>query len=217
MKPIVFSAIMFFLFSISSTKKITPEIKLKRTPEYPQAAVENIVEGTVIFKILINKEGDTEDVSLIKGIYPDSIGLNRAALEAVSDYKWKPVVSENDTIEIWHNVPIGFFWKNRNLYKMNREFENFVLNNNKEIDTLYYAINEEVLDSKADYKGIANSLEENELIKVIFDLEGNPIYFHFTPVEKQNSFDENKISKLKKLKLNFISNYKYSIFIIQMD
>lgn len=70
-------------FLITSMPRALKEIR----PEYPLWAKEQKIAGSVIFEILIDKEGDVRQVTLLKGLHPE---LDELATKAILKFKFKP-------------------------------------------------------------------------------------------------------------------------------
>ncbi len=79
---------------------------LQRAIKYPEIAKEAGVEGTVIVQAFINKEGNVEEVVIVKGV--PKTGLNEAAIEAVQRTKWKPAKQRDRAVGVWYSIPIVF-------------------------------------------------------------------------------------------------------------
>jgi len=83
---------------------------LRKHLKYPEIAQEAGIEGTVIVQAFINKEGNVEDVVIVKGI--PKTGLNEAAINAVKKTKWKPAKQRDRAVGVWYSIPIVFRLKN---------------------------------------------------------------------------------------------------------
>ncbi|MCF7803813.1 MAG: TonB family protein [Candidatus Marinimicrobia bacterium] len=83
---------------------------LRRHLKYPEIAQEAGIEGTVIVQAFINKNGDVEEVVIVKGI--PKTGLNEAAINAVKKTKWKPAQQRDRAVGVWYSIPIVFRLKN---------------------------------------------------------------------------------------------------------
>lgn len=73
-------------------------------PVYPPLARQARIQGTVMLKIVINKDGDVRDVQLISG-HPM---LAPAAIEAVKQWKYQPYTKDGEVVEVSTVVRVNF-------------------------------------------------------------------------------------------------------------
>lgn len=80
--------------------------KLQKLVVYPDLAKRSGIEGRVIVKVLVDKNGDL----LKKKIeYTDSALLDKAALDALDKYgKFTPAIQNKQPVACWVSVPITF-------------------------------------------------------------------------------------------------------------
>ena len=74
-------------------------------PEYPELARKAGIEGTVIVKILIDKEGMVRDAIVVRGV---GAGLDQAAVEAIRQTRYTPAIQNNQPIAVWVAQPVYF-------------------------------------------------------------------------------------------------------------
>lgn len=79
-------------------------IAKKVPPKYPAEAREQHIQGTVLLKAEIDKDGNVESLSLISG-HPL---LASAAIEAVGQWKYKPFLLSGEPIAVETQVQINF-------------------------------------------------------------------------------------------------------------
>ncbi len=79
---------------------------LQQKVKYPELAKELGLQGMVVIRAFINKHGDVEDCSIVKGI-PNS-GLNEAAIAAVKATKFKPAMQRDLPVGVYFSIPIIF-------------------------------------------------------------------------------------------------------------
>jgi TonB family protein len=79
----------------------------KVNPDYPPEARKARIEGTVLLRILIDKEGNVTSVKLIGG-HPL---LADAAIDAVKQWKYKPFLLNTQPIEVDTEVVVNFTLK----------------------------------------------------------------------------------------------------------
>ncbi len=76
----------------------------KVQPQYPEEARKDHVQGIVLLKATINKEGDVENLQLISG--PPRLAA--AATDAVKQWKYKPYLQNGEAIEVETQVSVNF-------------------------------------------------------------------------------------------------------------
>jgi TonB family protein len=79
---------------------ITPPV-----PEYPQAAKDKEIEGTVQLRLLVGKDGKVIDAFV--STHADPL-LDEAALTAVRKAEFKPATQHGKPVAVWVQVPIKF-------------------------------------------------------------------------------------------------------------
>lgn len=81
-----------------------PEATHRVPPEYPQAAREAGVTGTVLVQALVGKDGKVHETRIQKSIPM----LDAAATAAVSRWIFKPALSKGAPVAVWVAVPVRF-------------------------------------------------------------------------------------------------------------
>jgi len=76
----------------------------KVQPQYPQDAKDQHIQGVVLLKVIIDKEGNVANIQLITG-HPE---LAPAALEAVKQWKYKPYLLNGTPVEVDTQVQVNF-------------------------------------------------------------------------------------------------------------
>jgi TonB family protein len=76
----------------------------KVNPKYPQEAKKAGIQGAVVLKVLISKEGEPHDITLVSG--PPE--LSDAAIDAVKQWRYKPYRLNGETVEVETTVQINF-------------------------------------------------------------------------------------------------------------
>jgi len=87
-----------------------PEIEfnkyISKQLKYPERAIENGVQGSVILSFAINKNGWLEDLYVYNSTHPD---LDKAAMEAVSTSpRWTPGKQRGKTLRVRYYFPVVF-------------------------------------------------------------------------------------------------------------
>ncbi|MBQ8699054.1 MAG: energy transducer TonB [Schwartzia sp.] len=67
---------------------VPPSVTAGRAPEYPYSAQRKNIEGTVVVRFLLNKDGGVDDVDVAESSGNDA--LDRAALEAAEGFSFSP-------------------------------------------------------------------------------------------------------------------------------
>jgi protein TonB len=81
-----------------------PEAIKKVNPEYPDIARQSSMEGTVIVKALVGKDGHVLNTQVVKSVPV----LDDAATAAVKQWVFKPALSNNKPVAVWVAVPVKF-------------------------------------------------------------------------------------------------------------
>lgn len=80
--------------------------KLAKLVVYPSEALKNGIEGRVIIRLFVSKDGSTKNHFVE---YSDDDLLNEAALDAVKSYgNLIPAIQKGQPIDCWLSVPISF-------------------------------------------------------------------------------------------------------------
>jgi protein TonB len=78
---------------------------MKRT-NYPQAAIENKIRGTVFLTFIVEKDGSVSHVTIVKGVHPL---LDDEAVKAISDSpKWSPGLQRGEPVRVRFQIPVSF-------------------------------------------------------------------------------------------------------------
>ena len=83
-----------------------PELLEFQRPVYPKNLRERDVEGKVMLKVLIDKEGKAEEIQIF-----ESSGykmFDQIAIKSVRQWRFKPARKENQQRESWVLIPINF-------------------------------------------------------------------------------------------------------------
>ena len=73
-------------------------------PKYPDVARSAGVEGTVLVRVLVGKNGRVKNAIYIDG--PEA--LKEAALVSARSSVWRPALIDNKPLEVWVNMPVTF-------------------------------------------------------------------------------------------------------------
>ena len=73
---------------------------------YPSAAQENGIEGRVIVRFVITKNGSVGDVQVVRGKDPD---LDKEAKRVIKTVKkFSPGIMNGKAVNVWYTLPITF-------------------------------------------------------------------------------------------------------------
>jgi periplasmic protein TonB len=89
---------------------ITPDVSspvlIRRVePEYPPVAIRSRLQGIVILEAVITKSGDVEQIKTLRADYPY---FEKAAKDAVRQWKYKPATVEGRPVTVYFNVTVTF-------------------------------------------------------------------------------------------------------------
>jgi TonB family protein len=74
--------------------------------QYPEAAKAQKIEGKVVVRFIVNTEGDTEGMSVLKGVHPL---LDAEAIRVVGMLSgFRPGMQGGKAVPVWYMVPINF-------------------------------------------------------------------------------------------------------------
>jgi protein TonB len=99
------SAPKLSLSTLKISQGVSEGLLIKRIePKYPRAALLAHAQGAVQIEATINKEGFVKNAKVLKG---DPV-LARAALEAVSQWRYKPYYLDGTPVEIQTQITVNF-------------------------------------------------------------------------------------------------------------
>jgi periplasmic protein TonB len=73
-------------------------------PEYPQLARQARIQGTVVLRAIINRDGRIENLQVLSG-HPM---LVQAALDAVQHWRYRPYLLNNQPVEVETQITVNF-------------------------------------------------------------------------------------------------------------
>lgn len=82
-----------------------PELVSRFTPEYTLAARRARIQGVVIVEVTIDTEGN---VNVVKVLKPLPMGLDRMAVDAVKEWKFRPATLRGKPVEVFYNLTVNF-------------------------------------------------------------------------------------------------------------
>lgn len=75
-------------------------------PTYPQLAIRQRVEGTIILTVLISETGEVADVRVLRGI--DKFGMNEAAIRALRNTRFSSPMKDGKRVKTWFPQSVQF-------------------------------------------------------------------------------------------------------------
>ncbi len=79
---------------------------LQKNLEYPQAARENNVQGTVLIEFVVERDGSVSNVKVAASLFP---ACDQEAVRVVQKLpKWKPGMQMQKPVRVYYNLPIKF-------------------------------------------------------------------------------------------------------------
>ena len=99
-EPEVVEEEIFEFFAVQEVPKRIAEV----APEYPEAARQAGIEGTVFVRALVGKDGTVTEATVLKG--PDL--LHAAAIDAALKTKFTPAKQNGMPVSCWVQIPFRF-------------------------------------------------------------------------------------------------------------
>jgi len=82
-----------------------PEEADRVMPRYPAMARRAGVEGSVVVRGIVRRDGTIDDVEIIKDL---PFGLGQAARDAVSQWRFRPATVRGEPIDVYYTVTVNF-------------------------------------------------------------------------------------------------------------
>lgn len=82
-----------------------PEILVKTQPRYTELARRAKVQGIVGMKAVIDERGYVTDLQVLKSL---PMGLDQAAIDAVSKWRFKPATLHGRPVKVYFNLTVNF-------------------------------------------------------------------------------------------------------------
>jgi len=86
-------------------KTIPPQPVHMVTAEYPESAIREGLEGTVLVMLTIPPDGVPKDVKLAKGLRPD---FDKSAIESMQQWRFRPATRDGKPIEVTITIEVVF-------------------------------------------------------------------------------------------------------------
>jgi TonB family protein len=88
----------------ASKEEMTALVLKKVPPEYPEAAKKAHIQGQVVLRAIISKDGDVENLQIISG-HPQ---LVPSAIDAVKQWKYRPYLQQGKPVEVETEIDVNF-------------------------------------------------------------------------------------------------------------
>lgn len=79
---------------------------LGENTRYPEEALSKSIEGKVIVRFIVNTEGNTEGISILKGVHPLLDAEAERVVSILSGFE--PGIQNGKAVPVWYMVPINF-------------------------------------------------------------------------------------------------------------
>jgi protein TonB len=93
--------------AIAGVNATVPVAIQKIKPSYPDMARKAGIQGKVFLQAIIDAQGNVRDASVISCTVPD-VGFERAAIDAVLQWKYKPGEQNGQPVDVLLNVAVDF-------------------------------------------------------------------------------------------------------------
>lgn len=84
---------------------VAPKAVTTPAPAYTPEARASRVQGVVIVRAIINKQGEVVDVKVLKGL---PMGLDQSAVKAVRRWKFEPATVDGRPVAVYYNLMVNF-------------------------------------------------------------------------------------------------------------
>ena len=84
-----------------------PKLVSSPKPEYPPMARKLGVQGVVTVSVLVDENGQIEDVRMLEPI-PQKVGINEAAMSAARAVRYQPATKDGVRVKMWTRLRIPF-------------------------------------------------------------------------------------------------------------
>ena len=140
---------------------------LSQNISYPEDAMEQNIQGRVMVRFVVTKDGNVSDVEVTNSVYPS---LDAEAVRVVKLMKgWKPGEFNGQKVNVWFSLPISF--------KLQHDLEEMTIFDAVEIDSIGYR---EMMDYGVKAEAEKNYPHARAYFKEAFHI--NP--YDLTPIDK---------------------------------
>lgn len=157
-----------------------PELLTPIRPIYPDSARKAHIEGKVVVKVLIDKEGTPSKSQILKNSGTDI--FDNAAMQAVMNVKYKPAEQNGKPLKVWMVIPINF--------KINRD--SFFVEKQPEPLTTFHPIYPDTA-ARSELGGRVD-------VAVLIDEEGNPLKYEILKISGTSMIDSSAARSVMNVK-----------------
>ena len=93
---------------VVTVNMVEPVLIRRIEPEYPRIALMGHIQGIVILQAVITRSGSVEEVKTMRADYPV---LEKAAKDAVLQWKYKPATLRGQPVKVYFTVTVTFHLK----------------------------------------------------------------------------------------------------------
>jgi protein TonB len=91
---------------VSVLREAVPLYRINPAPKYPRIARRRGYQGTVVLEVLVDRNGRVGDLR-VYATSGHSI-LDKAAMDSVEDWQFKPGMKGDQKVEMWVRIPVRF-------------------------------------------------------------------------------------------------------------
>jgi len=82
-----------------------PQLLERVTPQYPISARRSGIEGSVIIRAIVRRDGSVDSGQILKDL---PFGLGQAALEAVERWRFRPATVDGQPVDVYYTVTVNY-------------------------------------------------------------------------------------------------------------
>jgi TonB family protein len=84
---------------------INPVPIFRPEPQYSEEALKAKLQGSVLVSVVVDETGKSTDIKVVRSL---GLGLDEKAIEAVSQWKFKPGMKDGEAVPVAVNIVITF-------------------------------------------------------------------------------------------------------------
>ena len=166
--------------------EVKPKVLHAVKPVHPEEAIRDSLEGKVFLKFIVNVDGSVSDVRVLRG----SEVFHQAAIDAISQYRFKPAEHNGKVVPIWMTQPITFQLLNDkfdvkeivdkvNVQEVVKKTDKYVLRIGRRVDVLAYDEVEvkphpiDIVTPVYPEEAKKKKIEGKVTLKVVVDVDGS--------------------------------------------
>ena len=83
----------------------TPQLLVKTTPSYTDAAIRAKVQGVVLLKGMVRRNGRVDTLSVVRSL---GYGLDENAIREMASWRWRPAMRNGKAVDAWATIEVAF-------------------------------------------------------------------------------------------------------------